>query len=95
MNILEMKRWKSMVEVTLIERLRNKVVRKKPGIEIVGSVSECRDGLDTWSLMDEYGMTTRVSRWFRHVEFNGLVRYGQKGVEGRSKWSASARQTRD
>ena len=78
MNVLEMKCLRSLVGVSLMDRVRKEEVRRRAGIE--------------WGLANRTDQ--RVLRWFWHVErIDDRVPYGQKGVDGRSQWRTGKRET--
>ena len=60
-----------------MDRVRNEEVRRRAGIE-----------RELVSRADQ-----RVSRWFGHVVRMDEYRYGQKGVDGRSKWRTGTWET--
>ena len=75
MNVLEMKCLRSLVGVTRMNRVGHEEVRMRAGTE-----------RELVSRADQ-----RVLRWFGHVERMDEYAYGQKGVDGGSKWRAGTR----
>ena len=76
-SVLEMKCLRSLVGVSLMDRVRNEEVRRRAGIE-----------KELASRADQ-----RVLRWFGHVEIIEEVPYGQNCVDGGSNWRAGTRET--
>ena len=68
---------RSLVGVSGTDRVRNEELRKRAGIE-----------RELASRADQ-----RVLRWFGHVERMDEYRMAQKGVDGRSQWGTSTRET--